>query len=98
MSNPKSVIETAREQGAKMVDVKFVDTFGTWQHFRVPMSESTEDVFTADFLETWSGPSARKPMPCACAPIPTNFTCIMMSNFADRQISGFHREKTSWKA
>jgi glutamine synthetase len=46
MSTPKSVIETARKQGAKMVDVKFVDTFGTWQHFSVPFSELTEDVFT----------------------------------------------------
>jgi glutamine synthetase len=46
MSNPKSVIEMARKQGAKMVDVKFVDTFGTWQHFSVPISELTEAVFT----------------------------------------------------
>jgi glutamine synthetase len=45
MSNPKSVIEMARKQGAKMVDIKFVDTFGTWQHFTVPMSELTEESF-----------------------------------------------------
>src|SRR5271156_6569644 len=45
MSNPKSVIEMARKQGAKMVDIKFVDTFGTWQHFTVPMSELNEDSF-----------------------------------------------------
>ena len=45
MSNPKSVIEMARKQGAKMVDVKFVDTFGIWQHFSVPISELTEEVF-----------------------------------------------------
>jgi glutamine synthetase len=45
MSNPKSVIETARKQGAKMVDMKFVDTFGTWQHFTVPMAELTEASF-----------------------------------------------------
>ena len=36
MSTPKSVIEMAKKQGAKMVDVKFVDTFGTWQHFSCP--------------------------------------------------------------
>src|SRR5438477_603354 len=46
---PKSVIESARKQGAKMVDVKFVDTFGTWQHFSVPISELTEEVFTDGF-------------------------------------------------
>ena len=44
-ATPKSVIEMARKQGAKMVDVKFVDTFGTWQHFTVPASELTEDLF-----------------------------------------------------
>src|SRR5258707_12188917 len=45
MSTAKSVIESAKKQGAKMVDVKFVDTFGTWQHFTVPMGELTEEVF-----------------------------------------------------
>src|ERR1700723_703099 len=49
MSTPKSVIEMARKQGAKMVDVKFVDTFGTCQHFSVPFSELTEDVFSDGF-------------------------------------------------
>jgi glutamine synthetase len=49
MSTPKSVIESARKQGAKMVDVKFVDTFGTWQHFSVPISELTEEVFSEGF-------------------------------------------------
>jgi len=28
-----------------MIDVKFVDTFGTWQHFCLPISELTEEVF-----------------------------------------------------
>ena len=49
MSTPKSVIESALKQGAKMVDVKFVDTFGTWQHFTVPISELTEEVFVEGF-------------------------------------------------
>jgi glutamine synthetase len=46
MSTPKSVIEMARSKGAKMVDVKFVDTFGTWQHFSCPISELNEASFT----------------------------------------------------
>jgi glutamine synthetase len=49
MSTPKSVIDLALKQGARMVDIKFVDTFGTWQHFSVPISELTEDVFEAGF-------------------------------------------------
>src|SRR5215470_2234085 len=46
MSTPKSVLEMAKKQGAKMVDVKFVDTFGTWQHFSLPIREIEESSFS----------------------------------------------------
>ena len=36
----------AKKAGAKMVDIKFVDTFGTWQHFSCPIRELTEEIFT----------------------------------------------------
>jgi len=36
----------AKKSGAKMVDLKFVDTFGTWQHFTCPIRELTEEVFS----------------------------------------------------
>jgi glutamine synthetase len=49
MSTPKNVLEMAKKSGAKMVDIKFVDTFGTWQHFSCPISELTEDVFVDGF-------------------------------------------------
>ena len=45
-STPKSVLELAKQRGAKMADIKFVDTFGTWQHFSVPIGEITEEVFS----------------------------------------------------
>src|SRR6267378_1643304 len=45
MSTPKSVLEMAKKSGAKMVDIKFVDTFGTWQHFSMPISELNEESF-----------------------------------------------------
>src|SRR5438477_1360062 len=45
MSTPKSVLELAKKSGAKMADIKFVDTFGTWQHFSMPISELTEESF-----------------------------------------------------
>src|SRR5438034_2641672 len=45
MSTPKSVLELAKKSGAKMADIKFVDTFGTWQHFSVPISELNEESF-----------------------------------------------------
>ena len=47
MSTPKSVLELAEKAGAKMVDIKFVDTFGTWQHFSTSIAELSEETFTA---------------------------------------------------
>ena len=35
----------AKKAGAKMADIKFVDTFGTWQHFSIPIAELTEEAF-----------------------------------------------------
>jgi glutamine synthetase len=46
MNTPKSVIELAKKTGAKMIDIKFVDTFGTWQHFSCPIRELTEEIFS----------------------------------------------------
>lgn len=45
-NTPKSVIELAKKGQAKMVDFKFVDTFGTWQHFSCPIVELSEEIFT----------------------------------------------------
>src|SRR5262245_1548492 len=44
-STAKSALDLAKRQGARMVDIKFVDTFGTWQHFTIPIGELNEDVF-----------------------------------------------------
>ncbi|HMO65296.1 MAG TPA: type I glutamate--ammonia ligase [Verrucomicrobiota bacterium] len=48
-STPKQVLDLAKKAGAKMVDVKFVDTFGAWQHFSCPIHELTEAVFAEGF-------------------------------------------------
>ena len=42
---PKDVLIFAKENNAKMVDLKFVDFLGIWQHFAVPVSELEEDLF-----------------------------------------------------
>lgn len=46
---PKEVLAFAEEQGAKMVDFKFLDFIGTWQHFSVPISEVDEGCFEDGF-------------------------------------------------
>jgi len=42
---PKEVLAYAEKHGAKMVDFKFLDFIGTWQHFTVPMAELDESSF-----------------------------------------------------
>ncbi|MGH8569576.1 MAG: glutamine synthetase beta-grasp domain-containing protein, partial [Gammaproteobacteria bacterium] len=44
-ATPAEVIRRAREAGVQIVDVKFCDLPGTWQHFSLPLKELTEDVF-----------------------------------------------------
>ncbi|MBW2088548.1 MAG: hypothetical protein JRI37_06110 [Deltaproteobacteria bacterium] len=49
---PKHVLEYAKENEAKVVDLRFMDFPGVWQHFTVPLSEleasSFEDGFGFD--------------------------------------------------
>ena len=41
---PKDVIKLAKDRDAKLVDVKFCDFLGTWQHYSMPLAELSEDV------------------------------------------------------
>ena len=36
---PKEVLQLAKEKNARMVDMKFLDFVGIWQHFSIPISE-----------------------------------------------------------
>jgi glutamine synthetase len=42
----KEVLEFAKKHKVMMVDLKFVDFPGTWQHFTIPIEELTDTVFT----------------------------------------------------
>jgi len=42
---PKEVVDFAKKNGAVMVDMKFMDYPGLWQHFSVPVDELTEAIF-----------------------------------------------------
>lgn len=45
----KDVLKFANEKGAKMVDLKFCDMIGTWQHLTVPLHQLTDEVFEEGF-------------------------------------------------
>ena len=46
---PKEVLEMAKENGVKVVDLRFMDFPGLWQHFTVPVSELEESSFEDGF-------------------------------------------------
>ncbi|MCX7978313.1 MAG: glutamine synthetase beta-grasp domain-containing protein, partial [Bdellovibrionaceae bacterium] len=41
----KEAIAFGKEKGARMVDLKFCDLIGTWQHLTIPFSQLTEELF-----------------------------------------------------
>ena len=43
--NPQEAIDFAHKYGAKMVDLKFTDLLGTWQHLTIPVSQLKATVF-----------------------------------------------------
>ncbi|MSR24846.1 MAG: type I glutamate--ammonia ligase [Nitrospiraceae bacterium] len=42
---PREVLEYAKKNKVLVVDLKFVDLPGTWQHFTIPIEELNEDTF-----------------------------------------------------
>src|SRR5512145_3436840 len=43
---PKDVIHAAKERGAKILDLRFIDVPGLWQHFSIPVHDLDEELFT----------------------------------------------------
>src|SRR2546422_5570413 len=41
----KDVLKMAKEKGVRIVDLRFIDLPGLWQHFSIPVSELREDIF-----------------------------------------------------
>ncbi|GKS60425.1 glutamine synthetase [Nitrospira sp.] len=41
----KEVMELAKKNKVQVVDLKFIDLIGTWQHFSIPVGELTEGLF-----------------------------------------------------
>lgn len=46
---PKDVIDYIREHDIRMVDIRFIDMLGAWQHFSVPAHQLSEDAFEEGF-------------------------------------------------
>ena len=46
---PQEVLKFARDQKARVLDLKFVDLPGTWQHFSLPIGSLEESSFEDGF-------------------------------------------------
>jgi glutamine synthetase len=44
-TSPKDVLAMAKKEGVQIVDLRFVDLPGTWQHFSIPVEELSEGLF-----------------------------------------------------
>jgi glutamine synthetase len=44
-ATPAKVVRFARAKGVQMVDLRFTDLPGTWQHFSIPVEELSTDLF-----------------------------------------------------
>src|SRR5205823_14693483 len=48
-TEPKKVLEFAKEHGAKLLDLRFTDLPGLWHHVSYPIDQFTEDSFEEGF-------------------------------------------------
>jgi glutamine synthetase len=62
MMTPEDVLEMAKENGAKVVDLRFIDCPGVWNHFSVPVSELDEASFEDGFGIDGSSISGWRPI------------------------------------
>src|SRR5919197_609334 len=43
---PSDVSKMIKDSNVKLIDFKFTDLLGTWQHFTTTLSEYSDDIFT----------------------------------------------------
>ena len=71
---PSDVVALAKEKKVKIVDFKFMDLPGMWQHFSIPATELKEDMFEegARFRRFEYSRAFKRltKATCCCSPIP----------------------------
>ena len=65
---PKQVLQMIKDKGVVMVDIKFIDLLGTWQHFATPISEFKDESpfdeglgFDGSSIRGWQSIERRRP-------------------------------------
>ncbi|MFW5937058.1 MAG: type I glutamate--ammonia ligase [Desulfosalsimonas sp.] len=86
MTQPKNVIDLIKQEGIRVVDVRFMDFPGIWQHFTVPVSEMDEDSFEDGY--GFDGSSLRGWQPINASDM------LVVPDPTTAKIDPFYEEKT----
>ena len=62
MKTPGEVIAFARENGIRVIDFRFVDLPGIWQHFSIPVRNLTEELKMVSVLMVHPSAVSRRSM------------------------------------
>ncbi len=86
MAQPKDVLEMVKKEDIKLVDLRFMDFPGIWQHFTVPATELEESSFEDGF--GFDGSSIRGWQPINASDM------LVVPDAATAKIDPFFEEKT----
>ena len=86
MAQPKAVLEMIKKEGIRLVDLRFMDFPGIWQHFTVPASELEESSFEDGF--GFDGSSIRGWQPI------NDSDMLVIPDASTAKIDPFFEEKT----
>jgi glutamine synthetase len=86
MKQPKDVLEMIQQENIRVVDIRFMDFPGIWQHFTVPVSEMDEDSFEDGY--GFDGSSLRGWQPINASDM------LVVPDASTAKIDPFYEEKT----
>ncbi len=86
MKQPKDVLETIEKENIRVVDIRFMDFPGVWQHFTVPVSEINEGSFEDGY--GFDGSSLRGWQPINASDM------LVVPDAATAKIDPFYEEPT----
>jgi len=83
---PKDVLAMVKENDVKVIDIRFMDFPGVWQHFSVPISELSEESFDEGF--GFDGSSIRGWQPINASDM------LVIPDATTAKIDPFYKDKT----
>lgn len=89
LTSMQDAIEYARSQGARMVDLKFLDFLGTWQHLTIPAHRLDQDLFEEGLGFDGSSLRGWQPIHASDMQLRPDFTTARMDPFTEHPTVSF---------